>query len=110
MNSISAKTNHLANENSPYLLMHAHNPVDWYPWGEEAFTIAKAENKLLIISIGYSACHWCHVMEKESFSDDNVAQIMNRYFISIHKTLQATPIGITSSLSKSQSQETRKLI
>jgi len=73
MNSTSTTTNHLAKENSPYLLMHAHNPVDWYPWGEEAFKIAKAEKKLLIISIGYSACHWCHVMIKESFSDDNVA-------------------------------------
>src|SRR5665647_3387255 len=91
MNSISAKTNHLANENSPYLLMHAHNPVDWYPWGEEAFKTAKAENKLLIISIGYSACHWCHVMEKESFSDANVARIMNRHFISIKVDREERP-------------------
>ncbi|MFA5818194.1 MAG: thioredoxin domain-containing protein [Bacteroidales bacterium] len=91
MNSTSAKTNHLANESSPYLLMHAHNPVDWYPWGEEAFKIAKTENKLLIVSIGYSACHWCHVMEKESFSDDNVAQIMNRYYISIKVDREERP-------------------
>ena len=91
MNTTTTKTNRLANESSPYLLMHAHNPVDWYPWGEEAFKIAKAEKKLLIISIGYSACHWCHVMEKESFSDDNVARIMNRYFISIKVDREERP-------------------
>ncbi|MFW5701158.1 MAG: thioredoxin domain-containing protein [Cyclobacteriaceae bacterium] len=77
------KANHLINENSPYLLMHAKNPVDWYPWGQEGLDKAKKENKLLIISIGYSACHWCHVMEKESFSDDEVAKVMNEQFISI---------------------------
>ena len=91
MNTTTTKTNRLANESSPYLLMHANNPVDWYPWGEEAFKTAKAENKLLIISIGYSACHWCHVMEKESFSDDNVARIMNRYFISIKVDREERP-------------------
>jgi uncharacterized protein len=91
MNTTTTKTNHLANENSPYLLMHAHNPVEWYPWGEEAFKIAKTKKKLLIISIGYSACHWCHVMEKESFSDDNVAQIMNKYFISIKVDREERP-------------------
>ena len=57
-------------ETSPYLLQHAHNPVDWYPWGEEAFAKARAENKPILLSIGYSACHWCHVMERESFEDD----------------------------------------
>jgi len=91
MNTTATKTNRLANESSPYLLMHANNPVDWYPWSEGAFKIAKAENKLLIISIGYSACHWCHVMGKESFSDDNVAQIMNRYFISIKVDREERP-------------------
>lgn len=76
-------TNHLINESSPYLLLHAHNPVDWYPWGSEALEKAKEENKLLIISIGYAACHWCHVMEKESFADEEAARIMNKNFISI---------------------------
>ena len=61
--------NRLAEESSPYLQMHSHNPVDWYPWGPEAFERAKKERKLLIVSIGYAACHWCHVMEKESFTD-----------------------------------------
>lgn len=76
-------SNHLANETSPYLLQHASNPVDWYPWGEEALEKAKRENKLLLISIGYSACHWCHVMEHESFEDEDVAKIMNEHFVSI---------------------------
>ena len=67
-------TNRLIHESSPYLLQHAHNPVDWYPWGEEAFTRAREENKLLLISIGYSSCHWCHVMERESFENDSVAK------------------------------------
>ena len=75
--------NHLNNETSPYLLQHVHNPVNWYPWGEEALEKAKKENKLIIISIGYSACHWCHVMEKESFEDEEVAKIMNENFVSI---------------------------
>jgi len=60
-------TNRLAKETSPYLLQHAHNPVDWYPWGDEALEKAKQENKLILVSIGYSACHWCHVMEHQSF-------------------------------------------
>ncbi|MFC1585147.1 thioredoxin domain-containing protein [Fibrobacterota bacterium] len=76
-------TNRLAGESSPYLLAHAHNPVNWYPWGEDALQKARDENKMLIISIGYAACHWCHVMEKESFSDREVADIMNRDFVSI---------------------------
>jgi len=76
-------TNNLINETSPYLLMHAHNPVNWYPWGEETLKRAKEENKLLIISIGYAACHWCHVMEDESYSDEEVAAYMNEHFISI---------------------------
>ncbi len=78
-----AYTNHLVNESSPYLLQHAHNPVDWYPWGEEALAKAKAENKMLIISIGYAACHWCHVMEHESFEDTLVSNLMNEHFVSI---------------------------
>ncbi len=76
-------TNRLIEESSPYLLQHAHNPVDWYPWGEEALQRAKTENKPILISIGYSACHWCHVMEKESFENAEVAEIMNVHFINI---------------------------
>ena len=76
-------TNKLINENSPYLLQHAHNPVNWYPWGKEALEKAKREDKLLIISIGYSACHWCHVMEHESFENEEIAKIMNDHFVCI---------------------------
>ncbi|MBC7650325.1 MAG: thioredoxin domain-containing protein, partial [Deinococcales bacterium] len=76
-------TNQLINENSPYLLQHAHNPVNWYPWGSEALQMAKAENKPILVSIGYAACHWCHVMERESFEDEATAQIMNNFFINI---------------------------
>lgn len=76
-------TNNLINETSPYLLQHAHNPVNWYAWGAEALEKAKRENKLLIISIGYSACHWCHVMEHECFEDDEVAKMMNDNFVAI---------------------------
>ncbi len=84
-------TNDLINESSPYLLQHAHNPVNWYPWGERAFKKAKEENKLVIISIGYSACHWCHVMEHESYEDTNVASIMNEYFVSIKVDREERP-------------------
>jgi len=76
-------TNHLINETSPYLLQHAHNPVDWYPWNEEALQKAKDEDKPILVSIGYAACHWCHVMEKESFEDEATAELMNKYFINI---------------------------
>ena len=75
-------TNHLINEKSPYLLQHAHNPVD-YPWGEEAYARAKKENKLIFLSVGYSTCHWCHVMERESYSDPELAKILNANFVSI---------------------------
>src|SRR5262245_54936472 len=68
-------TNRLAKESSPYLLQHAHNPVDWFPWGPEALAKAKKENKLIFLSIGYSACHWCHVMERETFCDAEIAEI-----------------------------------
>ena len=78
-----AHTNRLARETSPYLLQHAHNPVDWYPWGEEALNRARDENKPIFLSIGYSACHWCHVMERESFEDPEVAQILNANFVAI---------------------------
>jgi len=76
-------TNALINEDSPYLQQHVYNPVNWYPWGEEAFTKAKKENKLIFLSIGYSTCHWCHVMEEESFTDDIVAKLLNDNYISI---------------------------
>src|SRR5262245_32106979 len=75
--------NRLARATSPYLLQHAHNPVDWYPWGEEAFAKAKKEGKLVFLSIGYSSCHWCHVMEKESFEDEDVAKILNDNYVCI---------------------------
>lgn len=75
--------NRLVNETSPYLLQHAHNPVDWYPWGEEALQKAKQEDKPILVSIGYSACHWCHVMEHESFEDEATAAIMNEHFVNI---------------------------
>lgn len=84
-------TNNLINENSPYLLQHAHNPVDWHPWSEETLEKAKTENKLLIVSIGYAACHWCHVMEEESFEDPEVAKIMNEHFISIKVDREERP-------------------
>jgi uncharacterized protein len=76
-------TNHLINETSPYLLQHAHNPVQWYPWGEEALKRAKEEDKPILVSIGYAACHWCHVMERESFEDESTADLMNEHFINI---------------------------
>jgi uncharacterized protein YyaL (SSP411 family) len=84
-------TNKLAQSQSPYLLQHAHNPVNWFPWGEEAFTKAKAENKPIFLSIGYSTCHWCHVMEHESFEDSTVAVLMNEHFISIKVDREEMP-------------------
>lgn len=89
--TMHAHTNRLANESSPYLLQHAHNPVDWYPWGEEAFAKAREENKLMLISIGYSSCHWCHVMERESFENDSVAQVMNERFVCIKVDREERP-------------------
>lgn len=84
-------TNRLANETSPYLLQHAHNPVDWYPWGPEALAKAKNENKPIFLSIGYSACHWCHVMEKESFEDPATAAVMNEHFVNIKVDREERP-------------------
>ncbi len=83
--------NHLAGQQSPYLLQHAGNPVDWYPWGEEALEKAVAEDKLLVISIGYAACHWCHVMEHESFEDTTVAKLMNERFVSVKVDREERP-------------------
>ncbi len=83
--------NKLHNETSPYLLQHQHNPVDWHPWGEDALTKAVSENKLIIVSIGYSACHWCHVMERESFENEAIAAVMNKYFVSIKVDREERP-------------------
>ena len=89
--SIHKFTNSLINETSPYLLQHAHNPVNWHAWNDEALALAKKENKLLLISIGYSSCHWCHVMEHESFENEEVAVIMNRHFINIKVDREERP-------------------
>lgn len=83
--------NRLANEKSPYLLQHAHNPVEWYPWGEEAFAKAQAENKPIFLSVGYSTCHWCHVMERESFEDTEVAQLLNNHYVAIKVDREERP-------------------
>ncbi|HWR83456.1 MAG TPA: thioredoxin domain-containing protein [Candidatus Deferrimicrobium sp.] len=85
------QANHLAGENSPYLLSHAHNPVNWYPWGEEALAKAKAEDKPIFLSIGYAACHWCHVMERESFENEEIAAVLNRHFVSIKVDREQRP-------------------
>jgi len=84
-------TNHLIHESSPYLLMHAHNPVDWYPWGQQAFELARRENKPIFLSVGYSTCHWCHVMERESFSNPEIAKIMNEDFVNIKVDREERP-------------------
>jgi len=84
-------TNHLINEKSPYLLQHAHTPVDWYPWGEEAFAKARKENKPIFLSIGYSTCHWCHVMEREPYSDPEIASIMNAHFVCVKVDREERP-------------------
>jgi hypothetical protein len=84
-------TNRLSDETSPYLLQHAHNPVDWYPWGEAALAKARAEDKPILLSIGYSACHWCHVMAHESFEDESVAQVMNELFVNIKVDREERP-------------------
>ncbi|MGH2568096.1 MAG: DUF255 domain-containing protein, partial [Bacteroidota bacterium] len=85
------KTNRLINEKSPYLLQHAFNPVDWHPWGEEAFEKARREDKPLFLSIGYSTCYWCHVMEREVFENDSIAALMNRYVMSIKVDREERP-------------------
>ncbi len=90
-NNMFKYTNHLIHETSPYLLQHAHNPVDWYPWGQEAFEKAKEEDKPILLSVGYSACHWCHVMEKESFENEAIAKIMNNNYICIKVDREERP-------------------
>jgi len=84
-------TNHLIHEKSPYLLLHAHNPVDWYPWGEEAFRKARAENKPIFLSVGYYTCHWCHVMERESYSNPAIADLLNRSFVAVKVDREERP-------------------
>jgi uncharacterized protein len=83
--------NRLAQETSPYLLQHAHNPVDWYPWGEEALTRARVEDKPILLSVGYSACHWCHVMERESFENEDIARLMNEHYVCIKVDREERP-------------------
>jgi uncharacterized protein len=86
-----APANRLAKETSPYLLLHAHNPVDWYPWGEEALAKAKKQNKVIFLSVGYSSCHWCHVMERESFLDEEIAAYVNKHFVCIKVDREERP-------------------
>ena len=83
--------NHLVNETSPYLLTHAHNPVDWYPWSEEAFAKAKQEKKMIFLSVGYSSCHWCHVMERESFEDEEIAEYLNENYVCVKVDREERP-------------------
>src|SRR2546425_10043689 len=83
--------NSLAGETSPYLLQHADNPVEWYPWGEEALARARAEDRPILLSIGYAACHWCHVMEQESFEDEATAALMNERFVSVKVDREERP-------------------
>src|SRR5260221_7940274 len=85
------KANRLIHAASPYLLQHAYNPVDWFEWGPEALDKASKENKPILVSIGYSACHWCHVMERESFEKDDIAQIMNAHFVCIKVDREERP-------------------
>src|SRR5579862_2201735 len=83
--------NRLIHQKSPYLLQHAHNPVDWYPWGDEAFAKARTEDKPIFLSVGYSTCHWCHVMEHESFENEAVASVLNQYFVPIKVDREERP-------------------
>src|SRR6266571_4848171 len=87
----SLKPNRLVHEKSPYLLQHAYNPVDWYPWNEEAFQKARKENKPVLVSIGYSTCHWCHVMEHESYEDSETAVLMNKLLVNIKVDREERP-------------------
>jgi len=91
MSASKKYTNSLVNSTSPYLLQHAHNPVDWYPWSQEALDLAKKENKPILLSVGYSACHWCHVMEKESFENEEIAKLMNEFYVNIKVDREERP-------------------
>jgi len=88
---VSRKPNHLSGQTSPYLLQHLYNPVDWYPWGPEALAKAKAEGKPIFVSIGYAACHWCHVMEHESFENPEIAALLNASFVAIKVDREERP-------------------
>ena len=90
-NNNKVRANRLISESSPYLLQHAYNPVEWYPWGKESLNRAKEEGKPIFLSIGYSACHWCHVMAHESFEDEEIAKIMNENFINIKVDREERP-------------------
>ena len=89
-------TNRLILETSPYLLQHAHNPVDWYPWGDEAFDERAALGKPVFLSIGYSTCHWCHVMEEESFEDEEIAALLNEHYVASRSTARSGPTSTPS--------------
>src|SRR5947209_11907936 len=89
--STSTHTNRLARETSPYLLQHQHNPVDWHPWGPEAFERARSENKPIFLSVGYSTCYWCHVMERQCFENEQIAALMNQNCISIKVDREERP-------------------
>src|SRR6266851_10095845 len=91
MSIAPAHTNRLVHESSPYLKQHAHNPVDWFPWGPEALAKARELDRPIFLSIGYSACHWCHVMEHESFENEETARILNEHFISIKVDREERP-------------------
>ena len=91
MEAFSKTPNKLLGQTSPYLLQHLYNPVDWHPWGMPALEKAKTENKPLLISIGYSACHWCHVMERECFEQEDTAEIMNKHFVCIKVDREERP-------------------
>ena len=91
MNALAKHKNRLSTESSPYLLQHADNPVDWYPWGDDAFELAKEANKPVLLSVGYSACHWCHVMAHESFEDEETASLMNKLYVNIKVDREERP-------------------
>ena len=91
MTEHQSKPNRLVHEKSPYLLQHAYNPVDWYPWGDEALEKASKEDKPILLSIGYSTCHWCHVMEEESFMNSDIAELMNTHFVCIKLDREERP-------------------
>ena len=96
MSSTDARPNRLAREKSPYLLQHAYNPVDWFPWGAEAFEKARSEDKMIFLSIGYATCHWCHVMERESFENPELAKKLNQQFVPIKWIGKSCPMWIKS--------------
>src|SRR5207245_4844626 len=91
VDSVRVSPNRLADATSPYLLQHADNPVDWYPWGEEALARAREEDRPILLSVGYAACHWCHVMERESFEDGATAALMNEHFVCIKVDREERP-------------------